>query len=248
MQDFTWLDGGIEGDNACNSHSGGEDTGRTPRLSARKSLLVAVSGIDASGKSFLTELIVAALQAKGVNAAGICADGWLSLPSRRFSLVRPAEHFYRHAFRFREMFGQLVLPLKEKRSIRMAAGLVEETAAAYHRHTYNFRNVDVIVLEGIFLLKRVLRRHYDSTLWIDCPFETALERALQRGQEGLRPEQTIRAYETIYFPAQRIHFALDRPVPAASLVLNNDGRILSRKAAATPRSGSLLLAPRAAGA
>ncbi len=197
------------------------------RLSARRSLLVAVSGIDASGKGILTELIVAALQAKGMNAAGICADGWLSLPSRRFSLVLPPEHFYRHAFRFREMFGQLVLPLKEKRSIRVAAGFVDETATACHRHAYNFFNVDVIVLEGIFLLKRALRRHYDLTIWIDCSFETAVERALERRQEGLGRAETIRAYETLYFPAQRIHFALDRPVPAASLVLNNDARILS---------------------
>lgn len=45
--------------------------------------------------------------------------------------------------------------------------------------------------------------------WLDCTFETALERALRRGQEGLRLGETIRAYPAIYCPAQRIHFARD---------------------------------------
>jgi uridine kinase len=38
----------------------------------------------------------------------------------------------------------------------------------------------------------------------------------------LRPEETIRAYETIYFPAQRLHFDRDAPVRAANMVLHND--------------------------
>ena len=54
----------------------------------------------------------------------------------------------------------------------------------------------------------------------------ALERALRRGQEGLPPEQVVRAYETIYFPAQRIHFERDEPRSGADLVLGNDPRLV----------------------
>ena len=61
--------------------------------------------------------------------------------------------------------------------------------------------------------------------WLDCTFATALERALRRGQEGLPPDETIRAYETIYFPAQRIHFARDEPRAGADLVVPNDHRL-----------------------
>jgi uridine kinase len=48
-------------------------------------------------------------------------------------------------------------------------------------------------------------------VWIDCSFETALERAVARAQEGLSPTQTIAPYRTIYFAAQERHLALDRP-------------------------------------
>ena len=54
-------------------------------------------------------------------------------------------------------------------------------------------------------------------------FETALKRALARRQENLPVHETIRAYETIYFPAQRIHLRQDRPRETADLIIRNDG-------------------------
>jgi len=197
------------------------------RVPEERSALLAVSGIDGSGKGFVTAEIVARLRARGLSVAGINVDGWLALPHVRFSATDPARHFYEHALRFDELFDQLVLPLRDARSVRVEADFAEETATAYRKQLWEFDDVDVIVLEGIYLLKRELRAHYDLSLWIDCSFETALERALARGQEGLPPEETVRAYRTIYFPAQEIHFARDEPRSAASVVVANDPRLVA---------------------
>lgn len=196
-------------------------------MDARRSVLVAISGIDGSGKGFVTAEIVAALRTRGLQVASFNVDGWLDLPQVRFSEVDPAGHFFRHAIRFDAMFAQLVLPLRDRRSIVLDADFAEETATSFVRHRYEFHDVDVIVVEGIYLLRRDLRRHYDLSAWIDCSFETALERALARGQEGLSREETVHAYRTIYFPAQEIHFAEDQPKEAATMVLINDPRLES---------------------
>lgn len=196
-------------------------------IAPARSALVAVSGIDGSGKGYVTAQILAALGARGMRAAGITIDGWLNLPDRRFNAAAPAEHFYRHAIRFEEMFSTLVVPLRDRRSHRVEADYTEETATAYRRHLYAYENVDVIVLEGIYLLKPALRAYYDLAVWIECTFATALERAIARAQEGLPPAATIRAYETIYFPAQRIHFERDDPRRAATLIVDNDPRLAS---------------------
>jgi uridine kinase len=192
------------------------------RVPAHESMLVAVSGIDGSGKGYVTERIIACIQRKSLHAVTVNVDGWLNFPSRRFHKERPEEHFYRHAIRFDDMFEQLILPLKRQRSIRVEADLAEETATVYHRHVYDFRDVDVIVLEGIYLLKRAFRRYYNLALWVNCSFETALIRALRREQEGLSPNETIQAYQTIYFLAQYIHFALDDLRSSADAILDND--------------------------
>lgn len=195
-------------------------------MPAARSVLVGVSGIDGSGKGFCTARIDERLRAEGVRSANINVDGWLNPPSKRFSATAPAEHFYEHGIRFREMFDQLILPLKERRSLRLSADLTDPTnAEGFQPFEYEFHDLDVILLEGIFLFKREHRSPLDLAVWIDCSFETALERALARGQEGLPPEEAVRDYETIYFPAQRLHFERDDPKAFADFVLVNDSRL-----------------------
>ena len=194
-------------------------------VSAQRSVLVAITGIDGCGKGYVTARIVKALQAKGVRAAAINIDGWLNLPNERFDRSNLAEHFYFHAIRFEEMFAELILPLRDHRSLRIVADYAEETATKYRRHVYEFKDIDVIALEGIYLLKRAFQAHYDLSIWIECSFDTALERAISRAQEGLPPEETIRAYRSTYFPAQDIHFKRDDPKAAATLIVNNDPRL-----------------------
>lgn len=194
-----------------------------------KSTLVGISGIDGSGKGYVTKQLADHLQMHNVNAISIGIDGWLNLPPVRFNPNNPAEHFYENALRFDQMFSELVLPLKNNRRVSIAADYTEETAIGYRRQDYQFEDVDVILLEGIYLFKPAYRDYFDLKIWIDCTFETALERALRRGQESLPPAETIQAFNAIYLPAQRIHFAKDNPQTAADLVIVNDGRLANAK-------------------
>jgi uridine kinase len=192
---------------------------------AVRSALVAVTGIDGSGKGYISAQIANHLQACGMRVAKINIDGWLNLPHKRFSTVNSAEHFYLNAIRFDELFYKLVLPLRERRSLRIEMYYAEETATQFRKHVYEFKEIDVILLEGIYLLKRSFQSYYDLSLWIDCSFETALERAITRTQEGLPVAETIDAYRTIYFPAQKIHFERDDPTHAATAIIPNDARL-----------------------
>jgi len=196
------------------------------RVPATRAALIAISGIDGCGKGYVSSRLLAELRARGLRVELIGIDGWLNLPARRFSEGNPAEHFYLHGLRLDEMFSKLVLPLRKNRSLRLEADLVEETATAYHKYVYEFSDVDIILLEGIYLLKRAYAHHHDFSIWLDCTFETALERAIARGQEALSRDETIKAYGTIYFPAQQIHFERDDPKSAASLVVPNDPRLI----------------------
>jgi len=140
----------------------------------------------------------------------INVDGFLNLPSIRFSEVDPARTFYQHAIRFDELFETLVLPSKADRRVEVEMNFTEETALRYRRNVYRFDDIDVILLEGVYAETRISAL-YDLSIWIECTFETALEQAIKRGQEGLPPAEVTRAYQTIYFPAQLIHFEVDHP-------------------------------------
>lgn len=195
---------------------------RRANIPDTRSLLVGVSGIDGCGKGYLATQIQAHLALHGVIPAILNADGWLNLPHKRFDQTAPAANFYENAIRLDQFFSQLVLPLRDRRSIRLEADFVEETASDYRRHTYDYTDVSVALVEGIFLFKPQYRKYFDLAIWIDCSFSTALARAIDRAQEGLSPANTIAAYDTIYFPAQRIHLAQDKPREHADLIVENE--------------------------
>ncbi|MCC7307531.1 MAG: uridine kinase [Acidobacteria bacterium] len=193
--------------------------GKRSEVPAERSMLVGISGIDASGKGYVTAKL--AEQIKNRNVAVINVDGWLNLPDVRFDPSRPAEKFYENALRLDEMFEWLILPLKENRSVDISMDYTEETATEYRPDRYKFDDIEIILLEGIFLFKRKYASLLDLKIWIDCFFETALRRAISRAPEGLPSDETIRAYETIYFPAQRRYFKNDLPKNSADIVFEN---------------------------
>lgn len=195
---------------------------RRANVPISRSLLVGVSGIDGCGKGYLARQLEAHLALHAVISAVLNVDGWLNLPDKRFARNAPAENFYQNAIRFDDFFTQLVIPLRDRRSIHLVADFVEETASQYRKHTYDVKDVSVVLVEGIFLFKPQYRKYFDLTIWIDCSFPTALARAIDRAQEGLSPANTIAAYDTIYFPAQRIHLAQDKPREHADLIFEND--------------------------
>lgn len=191
------------------------------KMPIEQSLLVGISGIDASGKGFITAKLAETIRQKGFNIANINVDGWLNLPRIRFAKKNPARNFYDNGLRFDEMFERLVLPLRENRSIHLITDFAEETAKEFRKHEYFYENVEIILLEGIFLFKNEFKKHFDLKIWIECSFETALQRAINRSQENLSPEETSCAYETIYFPAQKIHFVKDKPQKSADFIFQN---------------------------
>src|SRR5262245_37041489 len=99
-----------------------------------QALLAGLSGIDGCGKGYVAGQVGAALTARGLKAAVINVDGWLNLPPVRYDPSSPAETFYQKALRLDEMFAQLILPLRQSRSIHMTMDLVEETATRPREH------------------------------------------------------------------------------------------------------------------
>ena len=189
---------------------------------ATHAVLVGISGIDGSGKSFVSAKLADTLGVKSLNVAVISADDWLNLPEVCINPGNYAEHLYEHAIRFDEMFERLIVPPKQTREINITSDCADAKATTFRRHRYAFCDIDIVLLEGILLFRRPYRDHFDVHVWVDCSFKCALERAIERGQEGLPPAETIKAFATIYFPAQRIHLARDNPREAADCIFAND--------------------------
>jgi uridine kinase len=92
----------------------------------------------------------------------------------------------------------------------------------YYPFAYHFKEIDILLIEGIFLFSKDFLSYYDWKAWIDCSFETALQRAITRNVERLNEQQLIRDYNKCYYPSQQYHFKKDDPKAAADFIFDNN--------------------------
>lgn len=186
-----------------------------------EAVLVAISGIDASGKSITTSRIYYDLTSKGLKVAVISADKWLMHSHKKAADETTPSQFYMNSYRWNELFKEVLLPLKQNRSLYLEKELQHSTSDRPYLQVYRYSDIDVILFEGIFLFRHDYRNHYDLSIWVDCDFNTAFKRAMLRNQEQLTLTELIRDYKTIYFPAQHIHLDKDHPKEYADVVYIN---------------------------
>lgn len=183
---------------------------------------VAISGIDASGKGFVSGLLQKELESQNLKIANINIDPWQNPIPLRLQKENPVENFYQHVFRWDDFFTQLITPLKDSGRIYLDAMLIRTDADEYYPHTYEMSGIDILLVEGIFLFKKALLNYYDLKIWIDCSFETGLRRATARNIENLSEAQLVHDYNTYYYPSQRHHLQYDGPIKSCDIIYCND--------------------------
>src|SRR5258707_7200380 len=129
--------------------------------SGQRLFTLAISGIDASGKGYITKLIEDGLQARGHNVANINIDPWQTPLSTRLKKENAAENFYNRAFRWKDLFSKLVTPLQQNKSIELQTRLIATHVDQYYRYTYHYRNLAILLIEGLFLFQEKYAGHYD---------------------------------------------------------------------------------------
>jgi uridine kinase len=183
---------------------------------------VAISGIDASGKGYVGNLLQQRFEGEGYKIANINIDPWQNPLPVRLQKENPAENVYENIFRWNDFFEQLIFPLQKKGGIYLETKGIRSDADVYYPLVYNDIDIDILLIEGILLFKKKYLSYYDYKIWIDCSFETGLQRAIRRNAENLSEDQLVYDYQTFYYSAQRLHFERDNPKENANIIFPNE--------------------------
>jgi uridine kinase len=182
----------------------------------------AISGVDASGKGYITKLLQNELEGKGYNIANINIGPWQNPLPVRLRKENPAENVYENIIRWDDFIEQLIFPLKQNKNIYLVTTGILSDSDIYYPLIYDHKNVDILLIDGILILKKQYLLLYNYKIWIDCSFETGLKRAIKRNVEKLDEERLIHDYLTFYYAAQRLHFERDNPKHSADLIYDNN--------------------------
>jgi uridine kinase len=175
-----------------------------------KAQVVAISGIEGSGKRELTEKIAAALRLDGLNVAVVHTDDWEASKDVRFNIMNSPEEYYLNAYRFDEMFENLILPLKLFGSIKTSVNL--DDAESPRQVDYNFENIDIILIEGVYLLQEAYLDLYDYSCWVKSNFDTARKRLHEQVNIEESQEALVNLFELLIKPAGQYHLYADDPI------------------------------------
>ena len=186
-----------------------------------KAQVIAISGIEGSGKRALTEKIAAALRLDGLNVAVIHTNDWEASKDIRFNVMNSPEEYYLNAYRFDEMFEELILPLKLFGSIKTSVNL--DDAESPRKVDYNFEDIDIILIEGVYLLQEAFLDLYDYSCWIKSNFDTALKSLAEQADIEESQEALVNLFELLIKPAGQYHLYADDPIGnSQSIYLEQD--------------------------
>ena len=176
---------------------------------SRKAQIVAISGIEGGGKRALTEKIAAALKLEGVSVAIVHTDDWEAAESVRCNVMSSPEEYYLNAYRFDEMVEQLILPLKLFGSIKTSVTL--DDVMNPRTVEYDFNNIDIILIEGVYLLQEAYLDLYDYTCWVESDYDAAFARLAGQTNIEQSQEALVNLFELLIKPAGQYHIYTDDP-------------------------------------
>jgi uridine kinase len=185
-------------------------------------VIVAISGVDAAGKSTLTALLTDELRGHGVPVLVIPCDELTRPRSVRFLEPDEGLAYYRDSYEYGELFAH-VLPAMRAGATEVTLQVADWEADGWQEETLRLEPGGVVLVEGCFLLTPERAPAFDLRLWIDLPVDAAIGRALGRqrdldnmgGPDGVRERYTNR-----YLPGQQLHLDLDRPRERADLLVD----------------------------
>jgi len=193
-------------------------------VSCNHPIRVAIDGIDASGKTTLANELVQPVERLGYQVIRASIDKFQrSRDIRHHRGSLSPEGYYYDAFDYEAFKGALLEPLG-----------ANGTRCYYTEHFDLRENVkiepswkqaderSVLIVDGVFLQRPEINAYWDLRIWVDVPFEVALERACQRDLELFGTVDVVRErYAKRYFPAQQLYIEQCQPKMSAQWVIDN---------------------------
>jgi len=199
--------------------------GEIARINRPHPVRVAIDGVDAAGKTTLADELVAPLEALGRTVIRASIDGFHNPRIIRYQAGDTApEGYYHHSFDHKALKTALLDPLGPGGTL------------FYQRRVFDFKtdrqisapkeqaNGDEILLfDGVFLLRPELVDAWDYAIFVDVSFETSLARVMHRDQYLFGDVEDVRRrYTQRYIPGQQIYLQDCQPKSKAHVVLEND--------------------------
>lgn len=180
--------------------------------------IVAVDGVDGSGKSIFSQALAQALVRRGEPAERASVDDFHNPRNHRYRLGKTsAEGYFRDSYNYAAFTDELLQPFKDGHTVVRTACFDHRADQSTDRRA-TLPTRCTLVIDGIFLQRAELAGFWDMSLFLAVPFtETYARMALRDGSD---PDPIASANDR-YLRGQILYIETCAPSSAATIVIDN---------------------------
>ncbi len=188
-----------------------------------KPVLVAVNGIEGTGKTTLTEKLCDYLQSQYVNAIHVTIDGFHNPKAVRYAKGRDSALGYYHDAYNENAFVEHVLEASQSDCPHYVPAIHDLDSDEKLSLEPIFLQRDTVILtDGAYLFKNVYRPHWDLKIYLKTSFEIAQKRGIERDKLVLGGyESTKEKYLNRYHRASTIYIQENDPEACSDILIDN---------------------------
>jgi uridine kinase len=186
---------------------------------------VAIDGVDAAGKTTLSDELAPRIEALGRPVIRASIDGFHNPASvrRRRGPLSP-EGYYHDSFDYAALVTELLGPLGPGGTrVNRRAVFDFRSDRPVDAPTERAEPNAILLLDGVFLLRPELLGHFDFSVFVHADFHVTLARAEVRDASLFGSAAEVRQrYGARYVPGQQMYLAEVHPERVASVVIDNN--------------------------
>ncbi len=182
--------------------------------------MIAVDGVDGSGKTTFASQLARAINGAGRPAVVVHEDDFLAPRETRYRLGRDSpQGFFRDSYDLPALITHVLDPLRPGGGRRVRRRIFDpRTGTSIDAPLEDVPADAIVIVEGLFLHRDELVNRWDWSVFLDVPFIETARRMARRDGTHLDPEHPAMRR---YVEGQRIYLAACRPRERATLVIVN---------------------------
>ena len=184
--------------------------------------LVAIDGINAAGKTTFAAAFAAHLVALGLTAHVVHVDDFHHPRRYRYATGHNGRAFYERYIDFDRLVADVLQPLRREGRLGATLQLLDVPSDELTLvKTFHIEPDSIVLVEGIFVLRRDLRSVFDLRVYLDTSFSISIARGRRRWTH-LPGAEVERRFRRKYLPGQTLYLKHHRPRAAADVIIDNE--------------------------
>ena len=186
--------------------------------------IVGISGIEASGKSTITDELASCLSDLGHDVLVIRGDEFSTTKAVRNYNPDTVRGYLDDAYDYSNLSLRVLEPLRSADVTEISYVSTDpETDDAVESYARVSERA-VVIVEGVLLFRGPMLDQFDLRIWVEASFDESLRRAVIRPRDLHYygdAEAIVSRYEARFHPAQKIHLRDDRPQLTSHVIVQS---------------------------